>query len=62
MHSKSLTFLIRGLSSGSLAALSAKAGPGFGILFILTAVNALVVIRGHVPDDRAALSPNLNAA
>ena len=34
---------------GSLAALSAKAGPAFGILFILTVVNALVVIRGHVP-------------
>ena len=34
---------------GSLAALSAKAGPAFGILFILTAVNALAVIRGHSP-------------
>jgi hypothetical protein len=37
------------LGMGSLAALSAKAGPAFGILFILTAVNALAVIRGHVP-------------
>ncbi|RYI22942.1 MAG: hypothetical protein EON48_07925 [Acetobacteraceae bacterium] len=37
------------LGMGSLAALSTKAGPGFGILFILAVVNALVVIRGHVP-------------
>lgn len=37
------------LGMGSLAALSAKAGPAFGILFLLTAVNALAVIRGHVP-------------
>ena len=35
------------LGMGSLAALSAKAGPAFGILFILAVVNALVVIRGH---------------
>lgn len=37
------------LGMGSLAALSTKAGPAFGILFILTTVNALAVIRGHVP-------------
>ena len=44
------------LGMGSLAALSAKAGPAFGILFILTAVNALAVIRGHVP-ARPQLNP-----
>ena len=50
------------LGMGSLAALSAKAGPAFGILFILTAVNALAVIRGHVPARAPVAQPQQTLA